>query len=69
MWYVIEFQSGIGTGTLIPLSFTDRTQAESSYHEKLMYASQSQVPKHGVMLVNDDMFVVKSEMYVHDNDA
>lgn len=69
MWYVIEFQTSGSTGSLITLSFADRTQAETSYHEKLMYASQSQIAKHGVMLVNDDMFVVKSEMYVHDNDA
>lgn len=69
MWYVVEMQTNNGTGSILYTAFANRDAAEPVYHEKLMYAAQSQVEKHGVMLLNDDMFTVKSELYVHAQDA
>lgn len=65
-YYVIEMQTGIEGSASVQV-FTDRNLAEARYHEILMYASQSQVLKHGAMIMTEDMFVIKSEVYVHDN--
>lgn len=64
IFYVIEFQSG-DTGAVIPFAFDDRTAAETKYHQLLAVAAGSDVRKHGVMLCNEDMFVIKSELYDH----
>lgn len=66
LYYVIEFQTLNETGSVIPLSYTDRNQAEAAYHTKLAAAAVSEVKKHGVMLCNADLFVIKSEVYLHD---
>ena len=64
MFYVIEFQT-TNTGAVNVFTFTDRADAETKYHEVLMYAAKSQVNKHGAMIITEDMFVVKSEVYNH----
>lgn len=66
MYYVIEIQTNPNQGSIIPFSYTDRNAAEAKYHELLMYAAGSQVPKHGAMLFNDDGFILKSEVYAHE---
>ena len=65
IFYVIEFQSEV-TGAVIPLAFTDRSDAEAKYHQLLSVAAKSAVRKHGVMLCNEDLFILKSEIYVHE---
>ena len=65
-YYVIEMQTGVEGSASVQV-FTDRNLAETRYHEILMYASHSQVLKHGAMIMTEDMFVIKSEVYVHDN--
>lgn len=65
VFYVIEFQTNEGLGSVIPNAYTDRAAAESAYHTTLASAAQSQVDKHGVMLCNEDMFVIKQEIYDH----
>ena len=65
IFYVIEFQSEVA-GAVIPLAFTDRSDAEAKYHQLLSVAAKSAVRKHGVMLCNEDLFILKSEIYVHE---
>lgn len=67
IFYVIEFQTS-STGAAIPLAFTDRSDAEAKYHELLAVAAKSEVPKHGVMLCNEDLFILKSELYNHEEE-
>lgn len=64
MFYVFELQT-TDTGAVNVFTFTTRADAESKYHEILMYASKSNVNKHGAMIVTEDMFIVKSEVYNH----
>ena len=68
IYYVIEFQTG-ATGAVLPVAYTDRNQAESAYHTILSAAAVSEIPKHGVMLCNADLFVIKSEIYIHGNET
>ena len=65
MFYVIEIQSQMETGAIIPFSFTDRNEAEAKYHALLAVCATSNVPKHGAMIFNDDGFIIKSEVYNH----
>lgn len=60
-YFVFEFQTN-ETGTCLVGSFTDRVQAESAYYTILAAAAVSTVKKHGAMLCNEDMFVLKKEM-------
>lgn len=64
LYFVIETQA-TDTIAVNVFTYTDRNDAESKYHEILMYASKSQVRKHGAMLMTEDLFVIKSEMYNH----
>lgn len=65
VYFVIETQVEDGAGAVIPLAFTDRNQAESKYHQLLSACAVSEVDKHGVMLCNEDLFVIKQEVYNH----
>ena len=65
MFYVIEIQT-TNTGATNTFCFNTRADAEEKYHDVLRVASKSEVKKHGAMIVNDDMFVIKSEVYVHE---
>lgn len=65
IFFVVEFQSS-DVGGVIPLAYTDRADAEAKYHELLAVAAKSQVRKHGVMLCNEDLFILKSELYTHE---
>lgn len=65
MFYVIEIQTST-TGAVIPFVYTDRNEAESKYHSLLSVAAVSKVPKHGATLFTDDGFVLKSEVYNHE---
>lgn len=65
VYFVVETQVDNGVGACIPLAFTDRDQAEAKYHQLLSVAAVSNVDKHGVILMNEDLFVIKKEVYVH----
>ena len=66
VYFVIETQVN-ETGAVNVLPFQDRNDAESKYHEILMYASKSTVKKHGAMICTEDMFIIKSEVYNHES--
>ena len=68
MFYVIEIQTTENTGSVIPFTFNDRDQAEAKYHSLLAVAATSTVKRHGAMLFNDNGFVIKSEVYDHDQE-
>ena len=65
LFYVLEFQTTDQGGSVLATTFTDRSLAEGSYHTILAAAAVSSVKKHGVMLCNEDMFVIKQEIYTH----
>ena len=66
VYFVIETQVN-ETGAVNVFPFQDRNDAESKYHEILMYASKSTVKKHGAMICTEDMFIIKSEVYNHES--
>ena len=65
VYYVIEFQTNGNAGSAIPTAYLDRDDAEAAYHTLLAVAAKSEVRKHGAMLCNEDLFVIKKEVYVH----
>ena len=65
MFYVIELQTN-ESGATNTFCFANRDDAESKYHEILMYASKSSVRKHGAMIITEDMYILKSEIYNHE---
>ena len=68
-YYVIEFQTG-DTGAAIPLAYTDRNLALQKFHEIMAYASVSSVPKHGAIIITEDLFVLESGLgYRNGNNA
>ncbi len=68
MFYVIEIQTTEQAGSVIPFTFTNRDAAEAKYHSLLAVAATSLVPKHGAMLFNDNAFVLKAEVYDHEQE-
>lgn len=65
VYYVLEFQSGVNSGAVLPVAYTDRATAEAAYHTILSAAATSDVRKHGAMLCNEDMFIIKQDIYTH----
>ena len=69
VYYVIESQVNGNVGAAIPTAYTDKALAEKAYHTALAAAAVSSVEKHGVMLCNEDLFVLKQELYTHFEEA
>ena len=65
IYFVIESQVNGDTGSIIPVAYTEKDLAEQAYHTALAAAAVSTVQKHGVMLCNEDLFVLKQELYTH----
>lgn len=65
VYYVLEFQTGVNSGAVLPVAYTDRATAEAAYHTILSAAATSNVRKHGAMLCNEDMFIIKQDIYTH----
>ena len=65
MFYVFEVQTN-ETGAINAFVFTERDDAEEKYHDILRYATKSNVKKHGAMILTEDLFVIKSEVYNHE---
>lgn len=62
VFYVIEFQTVGETGSCLVNTYTNEQQARQKYHEIMAAASVSNVPKHGAMIVTEDLFAVLSEI-------
>lgn len=52
VWFVLELQSNIENGAVIPMAYTDKAVAWQKYYQILEYASVSTVPKHGSFMIN-----------------
>ena len=61
-FYIIELQSGEETGSSIVTTKQTQQEAEQVFHTIMAAASVSSVPKHGAMIVTEDMFVLKQEL-------
>lgn len=67
MYIILETQTNKdGTVSTLVTSYEDRNQAESKYHQVLMYASTSKLPLHTAFMLTDEGYTVKSECYVHE---
>jgi len=64
MLYVLEFQTG-NTGAVLSAPYADPADAEAAYHTILAAAAKSAVPKHGCLIVDDNLNVAKREVYIH----
>lgn len=65
IYIVLEIQTNNGAATATPFTYADRNTAEAKFHEILMYAAVSAVPKHAAVLMNEEGFQLKSECYTH----
>ena len=67
MYIVLEMQTNTdGTvGTLV-YSYDNKNEAESKYHEILMYAATSTLPAHTAMLLTSYGQIIKTECYRHE---
>ena len=62
IFYIVEFQSGNGTGAAIVTTKATQQEAEQVFHTIMAAAAVSSVPQHGAMIMTSDMFVLKSEL-------
>lgn len=68
MFIVIEIQTLEQVATIVN-SYESRDEAESKYHQILMYAAQSQVKKHGAVMLTEEGMLIKRECYEHVDDT
>lgn len=72
MFIILEIQANRDetASTLVDV-FKESEQdiAESKYHEKLMYAAVSSVYRHAVSILKEDGSLIRSECYIHENEA
>ena len=66
VFYVLELQTyGDGTGSVIPQSYPNLRAAESKYYLILSAAAISTVYRHGAVLMTEDGFTLKQEVFTH----
>ena len=66
IFYVLELQTyGDGTGSVIPQSYPELRQAESKYYLILSSAAVSNVFRHGAVLMTEEGFTLKQEVFTH----
>ena len=66
IFYVLELQTyGDGTGSVIPMSYPTLRQAESKYYLILSSAAVSNVFRHGAVLMTEEGFTLKQEVFTH----
>ena len=58
----VDAEGNIGTPVQ---NFDNEADAESRYHGILSQAAKSQYVKHGAILLNEDLFEIKHEIYTH----
>ena len=67
--YVLEVQSG-ESGAVIPFAFSSdqRSAIDSKYYSLLAAAAQSSVPRHGAMIIDEDLnfdWMTDKKVFVH----
>lgn len=66
VFYVLELQTyGDGTGSAIPMSYDNLPTAESKYYLILSAAAVSTVYRHGAVLMTEEGFTMKQEVFTH----
>ena len=66
IFYVLELQTyGDGTGSVIPMSYNNLPAAESKYYLILSAAAVSTVYRHGAVLMTEEGFTMKQEVFTH----
>lgn len=61
VWFALEFQSG-DSGAVIPMAYTDKADAWNKFYTVLAYAAKSSVPKHGAMIIKQDLEWYREEL-------
>ena len=70
MYIVQEIQTSNGQTSLLPaLTYSDKNEAESTYHMKLGSAAVSSVMVHTVMLYDEHGNLLRREFYEHISEA
>ena len=64
IYYVLELQTDV-TGACIPWSFGSLREAESKFYAILSAAALSTVRRHGAVLLTEEGFVLKQEVFTH----
>ena len=64
-YIVIELQTNDGNVTTLVTQYDSLPQAESAYHQILVYAAISEVEYHGALLMNSQGSVYKQECFHH----
>lgn len=67
MYIVLEIQTSTSVATIVD-SYEDRNQAESKYHQILMAAALSSIPKHSAVLMDDVGETIKMDSYIHETE-
>lgn len=67
MYIVLEIQTSTSVATIVD-SYSDRNQAESKYHQILMAAALSSIPKHSAVLMDDVGETIKMDSYIHETE-
>ena len=66
VFYVLELQTyGDGTGSVIPQSYDNLRAAESKFYLILSAAAISNVYRHGAVLLTEEGFTLKQEVFTH----
>ena len=60
-YYVFELQTG-STGAALVNTYDNREDAEEKYFSVMKAAAKSNVPKHGAMIITEDLFQLKGEL-------
>ena len=63
-YFVIETQSNDVSAALVT-TFQDLSLAKQKYYQVMAAAAVSNVPKHGCMILADNMFVIMSGCEIH----
>lgn len=67
MYLVLELQtSSNGAVASLINQFEDRNAAESKYHQILTSAAISELPIHTAVLMTNEGYTIKNEVYRHD---
>ena len=64
-YIVIELQTTSDNVSTLTTQYDSLSQAESAYHQILVYAAISQVEWHGALLMNSQGSVYKQECFNH----
>ena len=66
-YIVIEMQTNNGTTALVPpVTYSDRNQAESKFHQVLTAAAVSSVEEHVAIMLAEDGQLIRRECYRHE---